>query len=74
MRYTLAHPEILDHLPDDFELIVLPDDDAALRRYNLDLLSHYGSEGKPVVFVRLAVSTHVDFEHIRPDVYVPLPA
>ncbi len=71
--YVIAHPEVLDRLPDKFELIVLPDDDAEIRRYNLDLLSRYGSEGKPVVFVRLSSSKHANFEAQPPSVYVPLP-
>ena len=74
MRYILARPEILGGLPADFELVILPDDDPEIRRYNLDLLTTYGSAGKAVVFVRLATSKKVDFEHSRPDVYVPLPA
>ena len=72
-HYLIAHPEILDHLPDKFELIILPDDDVALRRYNLDLLSIYGSRGKPVVFVRLTSSKQTDFEKTPPSIYVPLP-
>jgi hypothetical protein len=74
MKYILAHAEILERLPADFELVILPDDDAEIRRYNLDLLSAYGSEGKPVVFARVAESKETDLEHIRPDLYVPLVA
>ncbi len=55
------------------KLVILPDDDTELRRYNLDLLSRYGSEGRPVVFVRLKSSTQADFETTPPTVYVPLP-
>jgi len=73
-RYILAHPEILDNLPDDFELVILPDDDPEIRRYNLDVLSTHGSDGNPVVFVRLATSKKVDFERMPPNVYVPLSA
>ena len=72
-HYVIAHPDILDNLPDKFELVILPDDDDELRRYNLDLLSTYGSEGRPVVFVRLMASTQADFETMPPTVYVPLP-
>ena len=72
-HYVIAHPDILDNLPDKFELVILPVDDAELRRYNLDLLSTYGSEGRPVVFVRLMASTQADFETMPPTVYVPLP-
>jgi len=72
-QYLITHPEILDGLPDNFELVILPDDDATLRRYNLDLLSIYGSQGKTVVFVRLTSSKKTDFEKTPPSIYVPLP-
>lgn len=72
-KYVVAHPEILDGLPDNFELVILPDDDPDLRRYNLDLLSSFGSEGRPVVFVRLKSSKQTDFETAPPSIYVPLP-
>ncbi len=72
MRYALAHPEVLDKLPADFELVILPDDDSEVRRYNLDLLSQYGSQGNPVVFVRLAATQGADLQQMRPAVYVPL--
>ena len=68
----ITHPGILDNLPGKFELVILPDDDAELRRYNLDLLSTYGGEGRPVVFVRLKSSKQADFETMPPTVYVPL--
>jgi len=74
MQYILAHPEILDRLPANFELVILPDDDPEIRGYNLELLSAYGSEGKPVVFARLAASQGLDPENIQPDLYVPLQA
>jgi hypothetical protein len=72
-RYLINHPRILENLPDKFELVMLPDDDDELRRYNLQLLSIYGSEGRVVVFVRLRSTPQVDFEVRPPDVYVPLP-
>ena len=38
---------------ENFELIILPDDDPEMRLYNLELLDKYGTEGKPIVFVRM---------------------
>ena len=72
--YLLAQPRLLSSLPDSFELVILPDDDPELRLYNLKLLDKYGSEGKPVVFVRLESSHGVSIEHVRPNLYVPLAA
>jgi len=74
MRYLLAEPQILNSLPDNFELVILPDDDPEIRLYNLELLDASGSEGKPVVFVRLASGKKVDPGKVRPSLYVPLAA
>lgn len=71
MQYLLTKPGVLDSLPDDFELVILPEDDTEMRQYNLELLDIYGSEGKPVVFVRMR-SGKVDFDEKRPSLYVPL--
>ena len=38
LRSMLEEPEVLDQLPANFELVVLPDDDPELRLYNLELL------------------------------------
>ena len=73
MRYLLAEPQVFNSLPDNFELVILPDDDPAVRLYNLELLDTYGSEGKPVVFVRMKSSRETDFHQTRPSLYVPLP-
>lgn len=74
VSYLLAQPSLLGSLPDNFELIILPDDDPELRLYNLKLLDKYGSEGKPVVFVRLESSHAVSMEQAQPNLYVPLAA
>lgn len=72
MRYLLAEPQVFNSLPDNFELVILPDDDPAVRLYNLELLDTYGSEGKPVVFVRMGSGRETDFHQTRPSLYVPL--
>jgi len=74
MHYILDHPKILDSLPDQFELVILPEDDPELRRYNLDLLDTFGSQGRPIVFVRLKSSKELDFKSARPQVYAPVAA
>ena len=50
MRYLLENPKVFKSLPDQLELVILPEDDPEIRLYNLELLDKYGSEGKPVVF------------------------
>lgn len=74
MNYLLKRPQIFDSLPDNFELIILPDDDPEMRQYNLELLDSYAREDKPLVFVRMKSSQVTDFEEARPSLYVPLAA
>jgi len=73
-RYLLTEPHLLDSLPDDFELVILPDDDPALRLYNLELLNAYEQVGKPIVFVRTKVRPSAGIDQVRPSLYVPLAA
>lgn len=74
MEYLLAEPHILSALPDKFELVILPQDDPEMRLYNLQLLDRVGSEGKPIVFARIASSRNLDLERARPQLYVPIAA
>lgn len=75
MRFLLNQPEIFSALPENFELVILPDDDPEMRLYNLDLLDTYGSEGKPVVFARLKSSLELhQVEEIQASIYVPVAA
>jgi hypothetical protein len=73
MRYLMAHPQVLDSLPDKFALVVLPEDDPEIRLYNLELLDKYGSEGKPIVFARLKSQQGTTPTQITPSLFVPLP-
>jgi hypothetical protein len=70
MQYLLDHPEVFDSLPDEFELVILPDDDPEIRQYNLDLLDKHGSEGKPIVFARIEARQK---RQVRPSLFVPIP-
>ena len=51
-QYLLDHPEIFASLPDEFELVVLPEDDPEIRQHNLELLDEVGTS-KPIVFARV---------------------
>ena len=73
MQFLIEHPAIFDELPDQFELVVLPDDDPDIRQHNLDLLDKYGSEGKPVVFARIKAHQENTKARIDPSIFVPLP-
>ena len=72
LRSMLEEPEVLDRLPANFELVVLPDDDPELRLYNLELLDKYGSEGKPVVFVRMSAGQRQPATGVPVSFYVPV--
>ncbi len=74
MRYLLNNPKVFDSLPDSFELVILPDDDPEMRSYNWELLDRFGSEGKPIVFVRLKTSRATIFGQAPPSLYIPLAA
>ncbi len=70
MQYLLAEPRVLNSLPANFELVILPEDDPELREYNLELLDKFGRENKPVVFARISKNQGTA-ARIRPYLYVP---
>jgi len=72
MRYILAQPEILESLPDNFRLVILPQGDAELRQFNLDRLDEYAKQSQPIVFVRLGPGNKMDFKTDQPHVYAPI--
>ena len=72
-RFILGHPQILDRLPPDFRLVVLPEDDRELSQYNLDLLAKQADQNKTVVIVRV-MAHQANLESIPPQVYIPLAA
>lgn len=74
MRYLLAEPHIFSALPDDFELVILPEDDPEIRLYNLELLDRIETQGKPVVFARIKSARHLDLKRAKPHLYVPVAA
>ncbi|HZQ07421.1 MAG TPA: DUF5647 family protein [Anaerolineae bacterium] len=52
IQYTLSHPEILDKLPTDYQLVILPEDEPELVRRNQELLEKQ-KFNKPIVVVRM---------------------
>ena len=73
MQFLLDKPHVFSSLPDEFELVVLPDDDPEIRSYNLELLDHYGSEGKPIVFARIKAHANDPAQSSEPSIFVPIP-
>jgi hypothetical protein len=72
MRYLLDQPQIFHALPDQFELVILPEDDPEIRRYNLELLDRYGSEGRAVVFARVRRQESGSRSQPAPSIFVPI--
>lgn len=72
INHFLSKPELLEHLPDDFELLIFPDDDAEMRQYNLGLLDQYTRENKPLIFVRIKSSQLMNADETPPNLYVPI--
>ncbi len=73
-RYLLEHPGLFAALPDQFELVLLPQNDTELQLYNLHLLETFGSEGRPVVLARLSAAGVELTNQSPPQIYVPLAA
>ena len=72
MQYLLEHPDVLASLPDEFELVVLPEDDPEMRQYNLELLDLYTDEGRPVVFARAQTRPKIGRSLTRPVLFAPV--
>lgn len=72
MRYLMDYPQVLDVLPDAFELVVLPDDDPEMRLYNLDLLDRYGDADTPVVLARVRSRQDGQAPEFKPILFVPV--
>ena len=73
MQFLMDEPQIFEALPENFELVILPDDDSAIRQYNLELLDEYASEDKPIVFARIQAHPDNLQSYGKPKIFVPLP-
>jgi hypothetical protein len=72
MQYLLDHPDVLESLPDDFELVAPPEDDPEMRLYNLELLDSYSVEDKPIVFARTRSRPKKGRAMARPSLFIPV--
>jgi len=72
MEYLIDHPKVFDVLPDDFELVILPEDDPEIVLYNLELLKKHGRQDKPIVLARVkSIAEKITSE---PSIFVPIAA
>jgi hypothetical protein len=53
MKFAFESPEILERIPVEAELVILPIDDQELYKYNEDLANKLFSQGKNVVLVKM---------------------
>jgi len=74
MQYVIAQPGVLDQLPDDFQLVILSDDDPALSCRNLELLKEQGDADKPIVIVRMRTQELVDMTTQPLQIFTPIAA
>ena len=52
-RYLLAHPEVEKQIPRGAQVVVLPEYDEELKRFNLRNSKRHRGKGQPVVYVRI---------------------
>ena len=72
MSYLLDHPKVSEVLPDDFEVVILPEDDQEITLFNLELFKKHGRQNKPVVLARVkSISEKITSE---PSIFVPIAA
>jgi len=52
-RYLLAHPEMERKIPKGAQVVLLPDYDEKLRRFNLKNSMRQREDGQPLIYVRI---------------------
>lgn len=53
MKYAFDNPDILDQIPPDAELVILPEDNPALYRENIKIAERHQNENTPVTLVKM---------------------
>jgi hypothetical protein len=53
MKYAFENPEVLERIPAEAELIILPTDDPELSEYNRKTADKILSRGKKVIFAKM---------------------
>lgn len=56
MQYALEHPEVLERIPDNAEIVFLPENDPKLAKVNLNAGRSKESKGKRIVYVKVKVT------------------
>jgi hypothetical protein len=53
MKYAFDNPEVMDKIPPEAELVILPVDDQQLSKYNKKMADKLHSQGKTVILVKM---------------------
>jgi len=53
MKYVFEHPEILDKIPAEAQLVIIPNDDPVMAEENSKIAKNLKSQGLPVVIVHI---------------------
>jgi hypothetical protein len=53
MRYLLTHPEMEKKIPKNAQVVLLPDYDQKLKRFNLRNAKRQREKRQPVIYVRI---------------------
>jgi len=53
MKYAFENPKVLEEIPPEVELIILPTDDPELYEYNKRIADKLLSHGKKIIFVKM---------------------
>ena len=56
MKYAFDHPDILDEIPRDANLVLLPERDSSLEKANKKILSKLKARGEETVAIRIRTS------------------
>lgn len=72
MRNLMAQPQALAQLPDEFELVVLPENDPEMWLYNLGLMRQADQAGIPLVLALLGETPTAIGDKTAARFYVPV--
>ncbi len=56
MKYAFDHPDILDDVPRDASLVILPEGDLSLQKENRKMISRLKAKGEKVVALKLTAT------------------
>ena len=53
MKYAFDHPDVLDDVPRDASLVILPEGDPSLQKENRKMMSKIKARGEEVIAIKL---------------------